>query len=114
MQEVFDDIVFRSHFLPYDPLLRSLDAVDLAHIEWLGISSLCQIPIVMVNHDLLTALVEHFHSETKTFYLPMGEMTVTPEDIWRILRIPFHGARVVYDTVPQAGIAALSVVFGRE
>ena len=68
----------------------------------------------MVNHGLLTALVERFHSETNTFHLSMGEMTVTPEDIWRILRIPFHGARVVYDTVPQAGTAALSAVFGRE
>ena len=68
----------------------------------------------MVNHGLLNALVERFHSETNTFHFPIGEMTVTPEDIWRILRIPFHGPRVVYDTVLRAGTAALSVVFGRE
>ena len=68
----------------------------------------------MVNHGLLTALVERFHSEMNTFHLPMGEMTITPEDIRRILMIPFHGARVVYDTVPRAGTTALSAVFGRD
>ena len=114
VQEVFGDIAFRSHFPPYGPLLWSLDSANLAHIERLGLSSLCQIPTVMVNHGLLTALVEHFHSEMNTFHLPMGEMTITPEDIWQILRIPFHGARVVYDTTPRAGIATLSTVFGRE
>ena len=98
----------------YGPLLRSLDAADLAHIERLGLSSLCRIPAVTVNHGLLTALVERFHSETNTFHLPVGEMTITLEDIWRILRIPFHGARVIYDTVPRVGTAALSAVFGRE
>ena len=68
----------------------------------------------MVNHDFLTSLVEHFHSEMNTFHLSMGEMTVTLEEIWRILRIPFHRARVVYDTVPRVGTEALSIVFGRE
>ena len=81
MQEVFGDITFQSHYPQYGPLLQSLDATDLAHIEHLGLSSLCQIPAVIVNHSLLTALVERFHSETNTFHLPMGEMTVTPEDI---------------------------------
>ena len=114
VQEVFGDISFRSHFPLYGPLLRSLDAGELAHIERLGLSSLCRIPAVMVNHGLLTDLVERFHSEMNTFHLPMGEMTITPEDVWRILRIPFHGARVMYDTAPRVGIAALSEVFGRE
>ena len=114
MQEVFGDIAFRSHFPPYGPLLQSLDAADLAHIKRLGLSSLCQIPTMMVNHSLLISLVEWFHSEMKTFYLLMGEMTITPKDNWRILRIPFHGARAVYDTTPRAGTVTLSTVFGRE
>ena len=100
MQESFGDIAFRSHFPMYGPLLRSLDAGELAHIDRLGLSSLCRIPAVTVNHSLLTALVERFHLEMNTFHLPVGEMTITPEDIWRILRIPFHSAPVVYDTVP--------------
>ena len=81
VQEVFGDIAFWSHYPPYGPLLRSLDAADLAHIERLGLSLFFWIPTVMVNHGLLTALVERFHAETNTFPFPMGEMTVTPEDI---------------------------------
>ena len=83
---------FRSHYLPYGALIQSLDATDMAHIERLGLSSLCQILVVLVNHGLLIALVEHFHLEMNTFHLPMGEMTITPKDIWRILGIPFHDA----------------------
>ena len=86
----------------------------MAHIDRLRLSSLCWIPSVLVNYSLLTTLVEHFHLEMNTFHLPMGEMTITPEDIWRILRIPFHGARVIYDTTPRAGTVTLSTVFGRE
>ena len=62
----------------------------------------------------IDSFVERFHLETNTFHLPMDEMTIMPEDIWRILRIPFHGAKVIYDTVPRAGMAALSTVFGQE
>ena len=86
----------------------------MAHIERLGLSSLCQIPALLVNHGLLTALVEHFHSKTNTFHLPQGEMIVTPEDIYQILRIPFNGPRVSYDTVPRVGTAALCDIFQRQ
>ena len=70
-----------SHFLPYGALIQSLDDADRAHITRLGLSSLCHIPIVLVNHGLLTTLVENFHLEMNTFHLPMGEMTITSEDI---------------------------------
>ena len=66
---------------------------------------------MLVNHKLLIALVEHFHLEMNIFHLPQGEMIVTPEDIYRILHIPFHGLRVVYDTVPRVGIEALCSIF---
>lgn len=50
--------------------MRDLDDADMAHIERLGLTSLCRIPALLVNHGLLTALVERFHSETNTFHLP--------------------------------------------
>lgn len=55
---------------------------------------------IHVNHDMLTDLVEHFHSEHNTFHLLVGEMTITPKDIYRILRIPFVGDKVDYDSTP--------------
>lgn len=60
-------------------------------------------PDIHVNHGLLTALVERFHSEHKTFHLSTREMTITLEDIYRILRIPFIGGRVGYDSSPHLG-----------
>lgn len=68
-------------------------------------------PNLWVNHSLLNALVERFHSETNTFHLPQGEMTVTPEDVYKILSVPFHGLRVEYDTQLRVGVAALRTIF---
>ncbi|GLJ23507.1 hypothetical protein SUGI_0445390 [Cryptomeria japonica] len=50
-----------------------------------------------VNMGLLTALAKRWHSETCTFHLSMGEMTVTLEDVYRILRIPINGELIPYD-----------------
>ena len=55
--------------------------------------------------------MEHSHSEMNTFHLPLGEVIVMLEDVYKILRIPFHGMRVEYDRRPQAGIAALQYIF---
>ena len=107
----FPDVAFRASYPVIGPLVRQLDGAELAHIDVLGLTHLRDMPDLRVNHDLLTALVEHFHSETNTFHLPQGEMTVTPEDVYRILRVPFHGPRVEYDTQSRVGAAALRTLF---
>lgn len=40
-----------------------------------------------------------------SFHLPMGEVTLTLEGVWNILRIPIHGELVVYE--PAIGREAL-------
>lgn len=57
-------------------------------------------PNIHVNHGMLTALVEHFHFEHNTFHLSIGEMTITPKDIYKILRILFVGDKLDYDSTP--------------
>ena len=84
-------------FLGDQNLVWELDDGKWAHIDALGLTHLCDLPDIRVNHDLLGALVERFHSETNTFHLLPGEVTITPKDIYWILRIPFHGSRVDYD-----------------
>lgn len=66
---------------------------------------------ICVNHELLSALVKRFYSEHNTFHLPTREMTITPEDVYRILRIPFSSGRVDYDSSTQVGITTLHMVF---
>ncbi|GLJ17130.1 hypothetical protein SUGI_0296410 [Cryptomeria japonica] len=54
----------------------------------MGLRHVLYVPEFRANMGLLTALVERWHSETCTFHLPMGEMIVTLEDVYRILQIP--------------------------
>lgn len=45
---------------------------------------------------MMIALVERWHSKTSLFHLPIGEATITLEDVWRILSLPIHGELVTY------------------
>ena len=63
----------------------------------LGLYHVTFMPEVRGNGVLLTTLTERWHSETSSFHLPIGEATLTLEDVWNILRIPIHGDLVVYD-----------------
>lgn len=56
-------------------------------------------PKIRENIGLLTALVERWHSETSSFHLSTGKVTVTLEDVWNILHIPIHGEMIEYDLV---------------
>lgn len=81
----FPDVGFWSHYPTIGALVRYLDAIELKHIDTLGLSHLCDIPDIWVIHDLLIALVEHFHLKMNTFHLPLGDMTITRKDIYWIL-----------------------------
>lgn len=56
---------------------------------------------------MLTTLVERFHLEHNAFHLLTREMTITPEDIYRIIWIPFTGDIVEYDSSLHPDIDAL-------
>ena len=100
VHEDFGSIAFRSHFSTIGHLIQELDDGEWAHIDAMGLTHLCDLPDIWVNHGLLGALVERFHSKTNTFHLPPGEVTVIVKDVYRILWIPFHGMRVEYDRRP--------------
>lgn len=78
-------------------LRPELTAEDQVAIEAMGLRHILYVPEFRVNMGLLTALVERWHSKTCTFHLLMGEMTVTLEDVYRILRIPIDGELILYD-----------------
>jgi hypothetical protein len=40
------------------------------------------------GHELFCVLSERWHKETNNFHLPVGEMTVTPDDVTCLLDIP--------------------------
>ena len=63
----------------------------MQYIEATGLTGLFKVPDMEVDHALITALVERWHSEMHTFHLPHGEMGITLQDIEVMLGIPVDG-----------------------
>ncbi|KAH9293429.1 hypothetical protein KI387_041367, partial [Taxus chinensis] len=81
-------------------------------LEVVGLGPVSRMPSIILDHNLLTVLAERWHSESQCFRLPTGEMTVTIEDVWWILRVPMMGMLIKYSF--DAGLirAACSALFG--
>lgn len=45
-----------------------------------------------VDKGILSAFVERWHSETSSFHLPVGEITITLDDVSSLLHLPIRGA----------------------
>ncbi|XP_028195151.1 protein MAIN-LIKE 1-like [Glycine soja] len=57
-----------------------------------GLSPLIDCSIVTGDPGLVSAFVERWHSETNTFHLPVGELTITLDDVSSLLHFPITGA----------------------
>ncbi|XP_061357773.1 serine/threonine-protein phosphatase 7 long form homolog [Gastrolobium bilobum] len=44
-----------------------------------------------IDHSLISALVERLRPETRTFHMPMAEVTITLEDVHHLLGLPTDG-----------------------
>ncbi|XP_006606840.1 protein MAIN-LIKE 1-like [Glycine max] len=44
------------------------------------------------DRGLISAFVEQWHKETSSFYLPVGELTITLDDVASLLHLPIIGA----------------------
>jgi len=44
-----------------------------------------------ITHEFVCALTERWHEETSSFHLPVGEMTITLDDVACLLSIPITG-----------------------
>ncbi|XP_023900485.1 serine/threonine-protein phosphatase 7 long form homolog [Quercus suber] len=72
-----------------------LDPRIAAHITDAGLDGLLRVPNIDIDHSLITALVERWRPETHSFHLPLGEMTITLQDIEVIMGVPVDGLPVV-------------------
>ena len=59
------------------------------------VEGLHRTPSREIDHNLITAFVERWWSETHTFHLPHGEMTITLQDAEVLLGIPIDGEAIV-------------------
>lgn len=56
---------------------------------------------IKIDQHLITALVERWRSETHTFHLPVGEATITLQDVAIMWGLPIDGDAVVCSDPPR-------------
>ena len=69
---------------------RVIDIIKLLRLE-----GLFRAPSKEIDHCLISALVERWRSETYTFHLPHGEMSITLQDVEVIFGLPIVGEVLV-------------------
>ncbi|XP_014524392.1 uncharacterized protein LOC106780611 [Vigna radiata var. radiata] len=55
------------------------------------LSSLVNLSYEYTDHGLIVTLMERWHLETNSFHLPVGEMSVTLDDVHNLLHLPIIG-----------------------
>ena len=70
-----------------------------------GLGSLIGCSLDPADKGLMSAFVERWHRETSSFHLPVGEMTITLDDVSSLLHLPITGAFYMYE-----GIDSLTAV----
>ncbi|KAM5584603.1 protein MAIN-LIKE 2-like [Rosa sericea] len=73
-------------------------------VEKAGFGYFRMIPTISLDNALISALVERWRKETNTFHLPVGEMTITLEDVALILGLPIDGKPVMGVTRPPGNV----------
>ena len=58
--------------------------------------SMCNISYKVGDKGLISAFVERWHVETNSFHLPIGEMTITLDDVSSLLHLPILGQFPTY------------------
>ncbi|QHO37920.1 uncharacterized protein DS421_4g115770 [Arachis hypogaea] len=72
---------------PYDPIVEG-------HLRETGFYYVSQIGVVQCQSALVNALIERWRPETHTFHFPIGECSVTLEDVAVIFGLPTNGLPV--------------------
>lgn len=67
----------------------------LAQAGFFGVACL---GFVKVDRELISALVERWRPETHTFHMPIGEVTITLQDVTALIGLKAEGKPVVGDT----------------
>ncbi|KAJ4813326.1 hypothetical protein LUZ62_025892 [Rhynchospora pubera] len=64
------------------------------YVRKTGLYGLHQIGHIPTDHALISALVERWRQETHTFHFPVGEMTITLQDVAVLLGLPIDGKAI--------------------
>ena len=86
------------------PHPRILPAVELS-----GLVGLVGASYDTIDKGLLCAFVERWHPETNSFHLPVGELTITLDDVSNLLHLPIIGQFYTYPSLDAAAATDLLV-----
>ncbi|PKA46607.1 Serine/threonine-protein phosphatase 7 long form like [Apostasia shenzhenica] len=56
-------------------------------LDIIGVANIRHLSYIRLDHFFITTLVERWSSEINTFHLPVGEMTITFQNIFVILNV---------------------------
>ncbi|XP_006574273.1 protein MAIN-LIKE 2-like [Glycine max] len=80
-----------SHGRKVDKIGRPTPEIE-GLIAGTGLSPLIRCSVITTDPGLISAFVERWHRETSTFHLPVGELTITLDDMTSLLHLPITGA----------------------
>eukprot|EP00256_Glycine_max_P062089 XP_014631429.1 protein MAIN-LIKE 1-like [Glycine max] len=84
------ELKLSSHGRKVHSLGRSVPAIE-GLIAGTGLSPLITCSVDTGDRGLLPAFVERWHRETSSFHLPVGELTITLDDVSYLLHLPVIG-----------------------
>ncbi|XP_006606717.1 protein MAIN-LIKE 1-like [Glycine max] len=81
------ELKLSSHGRKVHSLGRSVPAIE-GLIAGTGLSPLIACSVDTGDRGLLSAFVERWHRETSSFHLPVGELTITLDDVSSLIHLP--------------------------
>eukprot|EP00256_Glycine_max_P060674 XP_014629581.1 uncharacterized protein LOC102669294 [Glycine max] len=85
------DLKLVSHGRKVDKIGRPAPEIE-GLIAGTGLSPLIRCSVITTDPGLISAFVERWHCETSMFHLPVGELTITVDDVASLLHVPITGA----------------------
>ena len=95
-----------SHGRKVDKFGRSAAEIE-GMIAATGLDPLIRCSVITTDPGLISAFVEKWHRETSSFHLPVGEVTITLDDVSSLLHIPITGALHSFGPMATADAVAL-------
>ncbi|CAJ2647685.1 unnamed protein product [Trifolium pratense] len=82
-------------------------------IEATGLEPLTRTNYSIIDHGVLTAFAERWHSETSTFHIPIGEVGITLDDVQCLLHLPIEGKLLNHRKISRAeGVELVNTYLG--